>query len=140
LNGHQCFLNPDGESEVLTETSDKEIYHAVMDLIKARKNIDINGGDDVDDDSPMEPHPTRREVLRALSTIGKCIEASNDPIARKLDALMETFSQQLCLNETQSMRLLSRHISTLASTEARLLTSTVLGRLCSSALRRAMQW
>jgi DDE superfamily endonuclease len=99
-----ALLNPDGESQVLTETSDKEIYHAVMDSIKARENIDINGGDDVDDDSPLEPHPTRREVLRVLSTIGKCIEASNDPIAHKLDALMGTFSQQLRLNETQSMR------------------------------------
>ena len=99
-----ALLNPDGESHILTETSDKEIYHAVMDSIKARENIDINGGDNVDDDSPMEPHPTRREVLRALSTISKCIEASNDPIARKLDTLMGTFSRQLRLNETQSMR------------------------------------
>jgi hypothetical protein len=99
-----ALLNPDGESQVLTETSDKEIYHAVMDSIKACENIDINGGDNVDNDSPMEPHLTRCEVLRALSTIGKCIEASNDPIACKLDALMGTFSQQLRLNETQSMR------------------------------------
>jgi hypothetical protein len=43
-----------------------------MDSIKARENININGGDDVDDDSPMEPCPTRREVFKALSTIGKC--------------------------------------------------------------------
>jgi hypothetical protein len=99
-----ALLNPDGESQVLTETSDKEIYHAVMDSIKARKNIDINGGDDVDNDFPMEPHPTCHEVLRVLSTIGKCIEASNDPIACKLDALMGTFSRQLRLNKTQSMR------------------------------------
>ena len=56
-----ALLNPEGESHVLTETSDKEIYHAVMDSIKARENIDINGGDDFDDNSPMEPHPTCRE-------------------------------------------------------------------------------
>jgi hypothetical protein len=86
------------------KTSDKEIYRAVMDSIKARENIDINGGDDVDDDSPMEPRPTRREVLKALSTIGKCIEDSNDPIARKLDILLGTFNRQLHLKETQSMR------------------------------------
>jgi hypothetical protein len=82
------------------KTSDKEIYRAVMDSIKARENIDINGGDDVDDDSPMEPCPTRREVLKALSTIGKCIEDSNDPIARKLDILLGTSNRQLHLKET----------------------------------------
>jgi hypothetical protein len=75
-----------------------------MDSIKARENIDINGGDNVDDDSPMEPCPTRHEVLKALSTIGKCIEDLNDPIARKLDILLRTFNQQLHLKETQSMR------------------------------------
>jgi hypothetical protein len=99
-----ALLNPDGESHILTETSDKEIYNAVMDSIKACENIDINSGDNVNDDSPIEPHPTHREVLRALSTISKCIEASNDPIAHKLGVLMGTFSWQLHLNETQSMR------------------------------------
>jgi len=49
-----ALLNLEDESHVSTETSDKEIYHAVMDI---------------DDDSPVEPHPTRREVLKALSTI-----------------------------------------------------------------------
>jgi hypothetical protein len=43
----------------LTETSDKEIYHAVIDSITARENLVINGGDDVDDDGPVEPHPTQ---------------------------------------------------------------------------------
>jgi hypothetical protein len=50
------------------------LNRAVMDSIKARENININGGDDVDDDSPMEPHPTRCEVLKVLSTIGKLQE------------------------------------------------------------------
>jgi hypothetical protein len=86
------------------KTSDKEIYCAVMDSIKACENIDINGGDDVDDDSPMKPHPTCCDVLKVLSTIGKCIEDSNDPVAHKLDILLGTFNQQLHLKETQSMR------------------------------------
>jgi hypothetical protein len=53
----------------LTETSDKEIYHAVIDSITARENLEINGGDDVDDDGPVEPRPTRRDVLKAVPTI-----------------------------------------------------------------------
>jgi hypothetical protein len=37
----------------LTETSDKEIHQAVIDSITARENLDINSGDDVDDDGPL---------------------------------------------------------------------------------------
>jgi hypothetical protein len=59
-----------------------------MEPIKAHENININSRDNVNDDSPMEPHPTRCEVLKVLSTIGKCIEDLNDPIACKLDTLL----------------------------------------------------
>ena len=38
-------LNPEGGSQVLTETSDQEIYHIVMDSIKAHENIDGDGDD-----------------------------------------------------------------------------------------------
>jgi len=98
------LLNPDGESHILTEISDKEIYHTVMDSIEACENIDTNGGNNVDDETPIEPCPTCRDVLKALSTIGKCIKDSNDPIAHKLDTLLGSFKRQLCLDETWSMR------------------------------------
>ena len=98
------LLNPKGESQVLTETSDEEIYHAVMDSIKARENIEMAGGDDVDDDIIIKPRPTRREVLKAVSTIGACIEDLNDPNACKLESLLGLFNRQLRLDETRSMR------------------------------------
>ena len=50
------LLNPDGESQVLTETSDNKIYQSVIDAIKALENLEINGGDDVDDEL-IEPRP-----------------------------------------------------------------------------------
>ena len=43
----EALLNPEGESHILTETSDEEIYQAVMEAIEARANIEINGGDDI---------------------------------------------------------------------------------------------
>ena len=52
-----------GESQLLTETSDEDIFQCVMDAIKVRENIDTNGGDDVDDGVAIEPQPTRQEVL-----------------------------------------------------------------------------
>jgi hypothetical protein len=53
------LLNP-GESQVMTEASDEEIFQSVMDAIEARENININGGDDVDHDNgvTIEPRPT----------------------------------------------------------------------------------
>jgi hypothetical protein len=50
-----------------------------MDAIEARENIDTNGGDDVDDGVAIEPQPTRREVLKAVSTISKYIDELDDP-------------------------------------------------------------
>jgi len=43
-------------------------YQAVTDSIAARENIVINGGDDVDEDIPIEPRPTRRDDLKAVLT------------------------------------------------------------------------
>jgi hypothetical protein len=98
------LLNLEGESQVLTETSDEEIYQAVMESIEARENIKITSGDDVDDDIVIKPRPTRREVLKAVSTIGVCIKDSNDPNAHKLEALLGSLNRQLHFDETRSMR------------------------------------
>ena len=84
--------------------SDREIYQAVMDAINARGNIEINGGDDVDDDLPSEPRPTRQDVLKAVSTIGRYIDDLNEPIARKMEAILGSFNRQLHLDENKTMK------------------------------------
>ena len=49
----ESLLNRVGESHILTETSDQEIYQAVIDSIAACENIKINSEDNVDiDDMP----------------------------------------------------------------------------------------
>jgi len=63
------LLNPHSKSYVLTEANDNNIYHAMMDAIEAHKNIDHNGRDDVDQDGPVKPCPSHREVLATVSTI-----------------------------------------------------------------------
>jgi len=89
----------------LTESSDTEIYQAVIDAIDAHANLKINGGDDVDDDDiPLEPRPTWRDVLKAAPTIGRYIDDMNEPIARKLEVLLGSFNRQLRLDETRSMK------------------------------------
>lgn len=69
----ELLLKPASESQVLMETSDCEIYQAVMDAINVHENVKMNGGDDVnvDSDIPLKPRPTRCDVLKAVSTIGR---------------------------------------------------------------------
>lgn len=97
------LLNPIGESQALMETSDEEIYQSVIDSIAAREAIDINGGDDLDD-TPIEARPTRCDVLKAVSTINRYTDDLNDPIARKCEALLCSFSRQLRLEESRNLK------------------------------------
>ena len=98
------LLNPAGESQLLTETSDKDIFQCVMDAIEACENINTNGGDDVDDGVAIEPQPTRREVLKAVLTISKYIDELDDPLSRKIEGLLQSFNRQLRLDKTKSMK------------------------------------
>ncbi|KAF8998974.1 hypothetical protein BDQ17DRAFT_1361557 [Cyathus striatus] len=86
------LLNPEGESHVSTETSDNEIFQAVMDLIAARESLEVIGGDDVDEDIPVEPLPTRRDVLKAVSTIKRYTEDMGDPFSCKVDTILGSFN------------------------------------------------
>ena len=67
----------------------------------AHENMEINGGDDVDDGFPTEPQPTRHDVLKAAS---RYIEDINMPFACKLDALLGSFNRQLRLEGTRNMK------------------------------------
>jgi hypothetical protein len=52
-----------GESHTLTEVSDKDIYQAVMDAWEAHKNLEINGGNNVDEEVPLEPNQILLRIL-----------------------------------------------------------------------------
>lgn len=101
----ESLLNPVGESHAMTEASDQEIYEAVMDAVKAREDIKINGGDDVDNlETLLETQPTCCEVLKAVSTIGMYVGTMNDPLARKMETILGSFNRQLRLDESKAMR------------------------------------
>ena len=71
--------------------------------ITARENIDINGGDDVDND-PVEPLPTCHDVLKAVSIIEKYTNDLIDPMAWNIEALLSSFNRQLRIKETRGMK------------------------------------
>ncbi|KAF8488158.1 hypothetical protein F5888DRAFT_1623408 [Russula emetica] len=100
----KSLFNPASESHDLAEISDTEIYQAVKDAINAQENMEINGGDDGDDDIFAEPCPNQHDVLKAVSTIGRYIDDLNGPIARKTEVLLGPFNTQLCLEETRNLK------------------------------------
>ncbi|KAJ3831383.1 hypothetical protein F5878DRAFT_667614 [Lentinula raphanica] len=66
-----ALLNPKKEAHfMMHETSDQEIFDAVMDAHAAQDNGEINGGDDdKDDDAPVPVRPSRRQALHAATTL-----------------------------------------------------------------------
>jgi len=100
----ESLLNPVGETHNLTEISDRDICNAVMEATDARETMEINGGDDVDEDFPSEPQPSRQDVLKATSTLSKFIEKMDDPVARKLEGLLCSLNMQLRLDETRNLK------------------------------------
>ena len=68
-----------------------------MTQITARENININGGDDIDN-NPVEPLLTCHDVLKAVSTIKKYTNNLNDPMAWKIEVLLGSFNRQFHLN------------------------------------------
>lgn len=102
----ESLLNPEGESHVLTETSNREIYQVVMDATTAHENINNNGGDDIEDgiQSPTDPRPTHRDALKAVSTIRRYIEDLNNPIARKMEALLASFNMKIRVDKSRGMK------------------------------------
>ena len=101
----EALLNPTEESQVMDETTDEEICHAVQNARRADENLDRNGGDDdADDDAEPEAIPSRKEVLKAVSTISGYIAGLDKPIARKLESILHSFRQQLHLEAGRNMR------------------------------------
>jgi hypothetical protein len=101
----EALLNPSYESRTMDEKTDEEICQAVLAARNAQEEGSINGGDDdIEDDAPLEPHPTCCEVLQAVSIIGRYVEHLDDPLARKLEVALALFGRQMRLERSQSLR------------------------------------
>ncbi|KAF8259111.1 hypothetical protein EI94DRAFT_1906871 [Lactarius quietus] len=70
LQGFQSF------SQKIKQRKDEQ---CVMDAIEARENVEKNGGDDMDEDSPVKPCLGRHEALKAISTITQYVSELDNP-------------------------------------------------------------
>jgi len=95
----EALLNPENESTNMDESTDEEIFQAVMDT----KGLGGHDGSDEDDFS-ADIRPSRTEALCAARTLQKYIQDINDPFARKLETILASFGHQTCLAESQAMK------------------------------------
>lgn len=100
----ETLLNPEQEKVLVEEISDEELFRTVMEAREMQEMSGITGSDDIDDSSPVKPQPTHVEALRAISLITDYIDSVNDPIARKLEAVLGSFSRQICLEQSKAMK------------------------------------
>ena len=65
---------------------------------------ELEGDNDIEDDAPSDIRPTRKEALQAAFVVKKYIQDVNDPFARKLEAIIDTFGWQTRLVEVQTLK------------------------------------
>ena len=102
----EALLNPQEELLTIKETTDEEIFQAVMDAKKVHEESTHDKGDnDIEDDSPSYIiRPTRNEVLQAALVVKKYIEELNNPFARKLEGIINSSGRQTRLIEAQALK------------------------------------
>ena len=102
----EALLNPVDESITITDTTDEEIFEAVMGAKKVREAAATAGiGDhDVDDDAVVDAGPNRKEALQASLTLKKYVQGLDDAFARKLEGMLTSFGHQTRFVESQSLK------------------------------------
>jgi hypothetical protein len=77
--GLEDLLNPEPERQVVEETTDTDIYDAVMASRANEEEIVLAGGaDDDDDDTEIQPRPSRKAALEAIATLERYISVLED--------------------------------------------------------------
>ena len=95
----EALLNPAEESRMVDDTTDEEICQAVLAAHNAQEEQPI----DEENDTPLEPCPTYREVFQAASVISRYAGHVDDPVARTLEAILASFGRQMRLERSQAL-------------------------------------
>ncbi|KAF5334080.1 hypothetical protein D9758_017665 [Tetrapyrgos nigripes] len=99
------LLNPDGERRYINEKKTEEelmedICDSVLEARDALQNSTLDN--DHDDEEIVEPPPSRRQALEAVSTLTRYISTIDDEFARKLESLLGSFSRQTRLEDIRA--------------------------------------
>ncbi len=95
----EFLLNPlDEHGSMHAPITDEEIYQEVL-RFEDTEGITIADDDEVN----QEERPSRCEALKAMATLQKFAMTMDDPVARKLEAILGRFGRQMRLEEGKSL-------------------------------------
>lgn len=92
------LLNAPEETSVEMDITEAEILEAVREARAAEESGEFDGEDPV----TIEP-PTRSEVLQAVGLLTRFLDVTDDPVARKLEGVLATFSRQIRIDIQRTM-------------------------------------
>jgi hypothetical protein len=75
----ESLLNTSDKFQMMYELTDKDFFQVVMDAVEAHKNMEHDGGDDLNDEVIVK-HPSPCEVLKVAAAVNRYIEDLNDPM------------------------------------------------------------
>ena len=97
-------MNPEPERQVVEDTTDEEIYQAVMTNCADVENMEIAGGtDNSDDNAEILPCPSQRAALEAAQILGRYVGVLKDSYSQKLENLLLSFGRQTHFEEARNL-------------------------------------
>ncbi|KAJ7661795.1 hypothetical protein B0H17DRAFT_953421, partial [Mycena rosella] len=91
------------EEQVMEDATDEEIFEAVQNMRMCRQDMEINGGDDNQDEHSPEPKPTRKEALHVMGTLRRYLEDEEGSFERKMEVSLVSFGRETRLTHTKSL-------------------------------------
>ncbi|KAH9074887.1 hypothetical protein EDB83DRAFT_2218692 [Lactarius deliciosus] len=103
------FLNPPDEAYLVSKTTNKDIYDAVMEARQAREGCQTSQ-DDIDEDTmtgvnnPVDPIPTHAEALQMALGLSRYTMDKDNDLLRKMDSVLVSFRRQARKLEMSSLK------------------------------------
>ena len=97
------LVNHPGEQILIDLTTDEELKEAALSRRANEQDMDINGGDNGNEES-ISLVPTRRDALAAASTLRLFVHHNEGEFSRKLEVLLASFGRNTRLEETYSLQ------------------------------------
>jgi hypothetical protein len=91
------------EEQMFEDATDEDIFSAVQKARTDQENMEINGGDDNQDNLADDPKPIHKEAPLAVSTLPKYLADVDGAFAQKLEMGLATFGCETQLERSKTL-------------------------------------
>ncbi|PBK71399.1 hypothetical protein ARMSODRAFT_1017303 [Armillaria solidipes] len=99
----ESLLNPEAKHDDMEEITDEDIFDVVI-MVQNKEEVEEACNADASGDECIIPIPSRKEALKAVSTLQQYIGSMNDPFLHQLEGILASFSWKTCLKEVHSLK------------------------------------